>query len=340
MTVPYSVNDNDEVLPADINQYKKVLEGATGYTDSFALKSTAGTDFVITLGDASGVNKLSIKDSGAVEVASINSDGAIAGSINAATSTLIIPTSATPSQTTEGSVAWDTDDDRFTVGTGAATKVIGLSRGAGSDASATQEMMYDTTLAALKVWDGSASQSIGRLPTFKYKSATQVFTTNTTYADITASSGNMAFDVVANGVYRARFILPLSFGGTGGVKLQLTGPAGVTLVRANATGETVRFTGSDSVGVPQSQVFVGTLGAATAFSANIVALSSPGVVSTSGAGGATEGLASGGSTVIAIDVLIVNGSTAGTVTLQGAQNSSNSTTTFAIGCWMEAVRVA
>ena len=161
MTVPYSVNNDDVVLPADINQYKKILEGETGYTDTFNLVSTTGTDFTIKLSDAAGARKLIIQDSAGVTVASIDSDGAITGSIDVGTTSLILPKSATPTQTAEGSVGWDTDDDVLTVGTGTATKRLGLTRGAGSNATANNELVYDTTAAALKVWDGSASQITG-----------------------------------------------------------------------------------------------------------------------------------------------------------------------------------
>jgi hypothetical protein len=41
-----------------------------------------------------------------------------------------------------------------------------------------------------------------------------------------------------------------------------------------------------------------------------------------------------------LHVRIINGSTAGTVVLQGAQNSSNSTTTFGVGCYMKAERIS
>lgn len=144
-------------LPAsDLNEIVDHLQGASGSTDAWHFRSSTGNNFLITLSDNAGARKFSVRDSDGTEVFSVNSDGALTAASTVFTN-LDIPTSASPSQTTEGRAVWDSDDDRLTIGTGAATKVIGLSRGAGSDASATQELMYDTTAAALKVWNGSAS---------------------------------------------------------------------------------------------------------------------------------------------------------------------------------------
>jgi hypothetical protein len=44
------------------------------------------------------------------------------GTLSAASGALVLPSSATPAQTAEGSVVWDTDNDLLTVGTGSARK--------------------------------------------------------------------------------------------------------------------------------------------------------------------------------------------------------------------------
>jgi len=44
--------------------------------------------------------------------------------INAQTGTIVLPQSTTPVQTAEGSIAWDTDDNLLTVGTGSSTKIM------------------------------------------------------------------------------------------------------------------------------------------------------------------------------------------------------------------------
>lgn len=44
--------------------------------------------------------------------------------INAGSGTLVLPGAATPAQTTEGQIVWDTDDDLLTIGTGASRKTM------------------------------------------------------------------------------------------------------------------------------------------------------------------------------------------------------------------------
>lgn len=168
----------------------------------------------------------------------------------------------------------------------------------------------------------------------KYKTASQVFTTNTTFADITASTGTFSFSIAKNEVVYAHYILPLTFGGTGGVKLQLTGPASPTLVDIRAWGPNVIATGADATyNATYGQASTYLLSSATAFSSSLLGSSSGGVPFTSygTAGSFTGGLVNG---TYEVKAFIVNGSTAGTVTLQGAQASSNSTTTFGSGCSM------
>jgi hypothetical protein len=321
----------------DLNQLIELLEGTSGYELAFLLRCIASSDFTIRLADAAGAREFIIQDSGGNSVATIDSDGnmALSGTFNPGV--LIAPVTTSPSQTTEGSIAWDSDDDRLTAGTGAATKVIGLSRGAGSDASATQELMYDTTASRMKVWDGTNSRDI--TPVTKYKAAGQTFTGDTTFADITASSGTFAFDVVANGVYVARYVLPLGIGGTGGVKLQLTGPAAPTAVWIDINGNAMwvaQTTDGDNSGTEVSVNAAGKVGAANAFS-NSVGMNSSVAAPSSGTSG-TNLLTS--ACTVTMEALVVNGSTAGTVTLQGAQNSSNSTTEFQIGSRMIVERIA
>lgn len=164
-------------------------------------------------------------------------------------------------------------------------------------------------------------------PMTKYKSGTQVFTGDTAFADITASSGTFTFTMAAGDIWVARYVLPLTYGGTGGVKLQLTGPSGPTLVRVDSWGYITQ--GNDSSGATEGAVwFPG--GSATAFSSSFMARDSAASAGTAGT------LLNGTATV---EAFIVNGSTAGDVTLQGAQNSSNSTTTFAAGSNMVATRL-
>lgn len=139
------------------------LQGASAKTDAWHFRVSSGNNYLITLSDAAGAQKFSIRDSAGVEQFSVDSDGNVTATALTPT-TLTLPSAAAPAQTTDAQIKWDSDDDMITVGTGAATKYVGLSRGAGSDASATKELMYDTTAAVLKVWNGSASKLANPLP--------------------------------------------------------------------------------------------------------------------------------------------------------------------------------
>lgn len=164
--------------------------------------------------------------------------------------------------------------------------------------------------------------------TQKYKSAVQTFTTNTTYADVTASSGTLSFDAVASGVYIADYYVPVSFGGTGGVKFQITGPASPTNV--DITGDRTR----GDAGAVGSLAIQSPFTAVTAFSSDIAAFNS----NTCGASASTY--PNDQPALVHIRLRLRNGANEGAVTLQAAQNSSNSTTTLGLSTTMIVTRVA
>jgi hypothetical protein len=180
----------------DLNQLIDLLEGTSGFTLAFLLRCLAASDFKIRLADNAGARKFIIQDSDGVTVASIDSDGNLVAAGLSLTGAFILPQGTAPVQTAEGSVAWDTDDDVLTVGTGAATKRIGLTRGAGSNATATAEMVYDTTAAVFKVWDGSASQTVGDFVWIRKAAIETVNNSNTLQDD-----DDFQFTVAANTDY-------------------------------------------------------------------------------------------------------------------------------------------
>lgn len=160
----------------------------------------------------------------------------------------------------------------------------------------------------------------------KYKSSTQVFTTDTAFADVTAASGTFSFTCGASEVWMAEYYIPVSFGGTGGVKFQLTGPSAPTSV--NITGLYGNVGGGAATeGVEEPFTAV------TAFSSNIAAADSAAIISAGVYNNTVPCL-------VIIRAVIINGTTSGTVTLQSAQNSSNSTTTLGLGTTMIARRLA
>jgi len=117
------VSANNEAQADDLNQYRNHLQGATGATEAYHFRMAGGADFIITLSDAVGARKVSIRDSGGNEVASIDSDGG-ASFASLLLTLLDIPTSASPSQTALGRAVWDSANQRLTVGNGTGREVF------------------------------------------------------------------------------------------------------------------------------------------------------------------------------------------------------------------------
>lgn len=113
------VTDGNTAAATDLNQLINLMEGSESI--DFLLMSLAATDFKIRLADAGGARKFIIQDSTGATVAYIDSDGN-ASFTSVALSTLVVPTSAAPAQTTDGSVVWDSDDNYLTVGDGTSRK--------------------------------------------------------------------------------------------------------------------------------------------------------------------------------------------------------------------------
>ena len=123
-----SVSPGDTITAAHINSFKEHLEGDSSSTLEWFFRVASGADCIIRLSDAAGAQKLSVTDSAGVEVASIDSDGNLTISGSYSPSALVIPNSAAPTPTTEGSVAWDSDDHRLLVGNGTDATEVGPTR--------------------------------------------------------------------------------------------------------------------------------------------------------------------------------------------------------------------
>lgn len=333
----------------DLNQIIDLLQGTSGFTEAFLLRCAASSDFKVRLSDAAGARRFEIQDSAGNAVAYVDSDGNLTAAGLSLSGALVLPTAASPSQTTEGSAVWDTDDDHLTVGTGSGTKILGLVRGAGASATALQEFVYDTAAAQLNVWDGSSSvpaisASITSLSglTQNYKSAAtgaQTISASTSFADIVGSvASTFSFTPEANGVYLVEALLNMTFTGTGGFKLQFTGPASPTRVDINAMIPVVgKEAGANAVLLPNAiSSTEASLGTAfsTTFGAHNAAANTYNSYNTASA---TNGSASYPLTIAAV---IANGSTSSAVTLQAAQNSANGTSVIGIGSWFRATRIA
>lgn len=162
--------------------------------------------------------------------------------------------------------------------------------------------------------------------TQKYKSTTQTVSASTSLVDVSAASGNFAFAIAANEVWQVEYIIPLTFTGTGGAKFQITGPSAPTAVTINAL--VPFYSATLSSAVPRA------LATVTAFSTNIAAADAAAAAGESSYSSTVAGA------VIRITATIANGSNAGTVTLQMAQNTANGTVVAGVGSFMRAMKVA
>jgi len=119
------VSPDNEAQAADLNQYRDHLQGEVGSTDAYHFRSAGGADYIVTLSDSVGARKVSVRDSGGVEVFFVDSDGNVSFNGN-----FTVPTSAAPSQTTAGRLVYDTVRRILTVGNGSGGReAIALSIG-------------------------------------------------------------------------------------------------------------------------------------------------------------------------------------------------------------------
>lgn len=149
---------------------------------------------------------------------------------------------------------------------------------------------------------------------YKYKTASQDFTT-TTLADVTATSGTLSFAVAANTAYEINFEVYVSAIGTvggGGLKYAITFPASPTYAQVYHDIPYILSDGTPSYATGRIAV---TPTSGTAFFSQV-----------GGNAGSSNGVVAGWHR---LKVIFINGSTAGTLTLQAAQNTATGTTTIA-----------
>ena len=119
-----SVSAGNEVQAANINQFKEHLEGGSGKTVTYLLRTTSGADFTVVLGGNGTSRKLTVKDSDNSEVFKIDADGnvTVGGSLTVAV--LTAPGASSPSQTAAGSMVYNTSSNKLTVGNGSVRDVV------------------------------------------------------------------------------------------------------------------------------------------------------------------------------------------------------------------------
>lgn len=201
-----AVTSNTTALATALNQYRLHLLGDASSTEAWLFRSSAGNNFIIVLSDNAGVRKVSFRDSDNNEVAYIDSNGGL--SVTSMTiTTFTFPTAASPTQTTEGQAAWDTDDNTIKVGDGATTKEFGyLGTTTPTDIGTADDGVSKETSRADHVHGGApdtlarATFRAGRRPLGEYLgNLFQINTTDTNFApnggvgySYTTTNGNMA----------------------------------------------------------------------------------------------------------------------------------------------------
>lgn len=201
------------------------------------------------------------------------------------TGTLVVPTSASPAQTTDGSVVWDSDDNLLTVGTGAARKTM-------VDTDSTQTMTNKTlTSPALTTPSMSSIVNTGTLtlPTSTDTLVGRATTDTLTNKTINGSNNtisNVSLTTAVTGT------LPVANGGTG----LTTTPSNGQIDIGNGTGFTrAALTAGTGISITNG-----------AGSITIASTASGGVTSVS----AGNGITVSGTTAVTVSQDIYTGSTA------------------------------
>lgn len=159
----------------------------------------------------------------------------------------------------------------------------------------------------------------------KYSTAAQNFAATTTLVDVLASAGVVSFPVLANRAYLIEYDIYVSSmgnSGTSGIRFGLTGPSSPALLRGRSYAPYAEYDNMDTGGIRQSQnIPLLTLNGAIAFGTTFLAANRASTVS----GGVVQGYVEGR---WQFSVLLVVGSTGGTVTLQAAQCTAVATSTI------------
>lgn len=318
---------NTAALAEDVTSIVTHLQGASGNTEAWHFRCSTSNNFLITLSDAAGARKFSIRDSALSEVFSVDSDGNVTLSGSITTGTFTFPVSVTPTPTTEAQALWDTDDNLLAVGDGAATKIMipTPTTTAGdieyaSGARAHSRLAIGTAGQVLTVNAGATAPSWGGGATFKWTAATQTVSASTTFVDMVAvgSPATMTFTPENGGIYRCEYDIPLTFTGTGGAKFQFTGGT----ITAASIRAYIPIYNNTATG-PYAAWGAATTALSTTFAAASAAVSTDSLYTTSLNGGN-------------IHITMYYASTSTTaVTLQYAQNTANGTTVIGIGATMK-----
>lgn len=112
--------------------------------------------------------------------------------LNATSGTVLLPSVASPAQTADGSVVWDSDDNLLTVGTGSARKVM-------VDTDSTQTLTNKTLTSPTVNAPTVAGGTINNTPIGGTTPAAGAFTTLSASGAITASGGFTGGGIIPSG---------------------------------------------------------------------------------------------------------------------------------------------
>lgn len=112
--------------------------------------------------------------------------------LNATSGTVLLPAVASPAQTADGSVVWDSDDNLLTVGTGSARKVM-------VDTDSTQTLTNKTLTSPTVNTPTVAGGTINNTPIGGTTPAAGAFTTLSASGAITASGGFTGGGIIPSG---------------------------------------------------------------------------------------------------------------------------------------------
>lgn len=367
MALPAPIT-GETVEATDVTGIKDHLEGAVGSTAPYHFRQSSG-NLLIDLTTNDGTTKLSLRDSDGVEVFSVDSNGTIVQSGALTSSTQILPLTATPAQTAEGEVKWDTDDDQLTVGDGTSRRVFQPFNKGTDIASATtvtlaNDQYYHVT--GTTTVTGLSTKPAGYMVTLEFDGALQLTYNATSFI----LRGGLNVQTVAGDVFTFRSE------GSGNWREMARSSSGDVARGASVADQSVSSANTGTTFVDMTSVtrpivangvysfqarIPYTAGASGDLKIQIVGpancalnilISGPALTTgtwTATAGNATDisggvslgSFEGGGTSWVFLEGILRNGATAGNVKLQFAQNTSNATnTTILAGAFEELIRTA